>query len=115
MQEKEDLEAQMKAAEQNAAALQVDLDRTRSQAGDALRTLDTERQQLTAALRRCCVTIFRCSSGYVCPFVLASSIVMLCSMERTMCYLEIVKVVKKAELHSSAMYAALVLSLRFSG
>lgn len=59
MQEREDVEAQLKVVEEKLtqaltgqAALQADLDQTRSQAGDTIRTLDSERQQLNTAVRR---------------------------------------------------------------
>jgi uncharacterized protein YfcZ (UPF0381/DUF406 family) len=55
-QEKEDVESQLAAASEKAsqalsqcASLQHDLERVRAQAGEALRTLDTERQQLRIA------------------------------------------------------------------
>jgi chromosome segregation ATPase len=57
--EREDVEAQLKVVEEKLtqaltgqAALQADLDQTRSQAGDTIRTLDSERQQLNTAVRR---------------------------------------------------------------
>jgi chromosome segregation ATPase len=57
--EREDVEAQLKVVQEKLtqaltgqAALQADLDQTRSQAGDTIRTLDSERQQLNTAVRR---------------------------------------------------------------
>ena len=55
-QEKEDVESQLAAASEKASqalsqctSLQHDLERVRAQAGEALRTLDAERQQLRIA------------------------------------------------------------------
>ena len=56
IQEKEEIESQLATASEKAsqalsqcASLQHDLERVRAQAGEALRTLDAERQQLRIA------------------------------------------------------------------